>query len=166
MSENTSSLAHTHGCRQLDSDGVSSTVLAGKCQTLLLEKTKENSQLDLALVQPWTRFFVLCVEKPLTGTGNVPNLSCYKEDDLTQGAAGDRWQQWVDLSGLASGTVWCSPEGDLAQERFWLPFLFLVWVYSLRYDKVTLYKKKVSPSKTNVGTWLFWAVTWSMNEQD
>lgn len=114
ISKNTSSLAHSRGCRQPDWDGVSSPMLAGKCQTLLLEKTKENSKLDLALVQPWTRPFVLCVEKPLTGTGNVPNFWCCKEEDLTQGAAGDRWQQQVDLSGLASGTVWCSPGADLA----------------------------------------------------
>lgn len=78
---------------------------AGKCQTLLLEKTKENSKLGLALVQPWTRLFVLCVEKPLTGTGKVPNLRCCKEEDLTQEAAGDRWQWRVDLSGLATGMV-------------------------------------------------------------
>lgn len=105
MSENTSSLAHSCGCRQLDSAGASSIMLAGKCQTLFLEKTKENSKLGLALVQPWTRSFVVCVEKLLTGTGKVPNLQCYKEDALAQGAAGDRWQRQVDLSGLASGTM-------------------------------------------------------------
>lgn len=105
MSENTSNLAHSCGCRQLDLTSASSIVLAGKCQTLLLEKTKENSKLGLVLVQLWTRSFVVGVEKLLTGTGKVPNLWCYKEDDLAQGAAGDRWQRRVDLSGLASGTV-------------------------------------------------------------
>lgn len=80
-------------------------MLAGKCQTLLLEKTKERSKLGFGLAQPWKRPFVLCVEKPLTGTGEVPKLWCYKEDELMQGAAGDRWQRRVGLSGLASGTV-------------------------------------------------------------
>ena len=144
MPENTSNLATQHTAPEEPiADGASSTVLAGKHQTPLPpEKTKGRLKVRLG-------FKTVLGKVSCTPRGDVPARDWDGAQPLVlqRARAGSEicwWQaaalgrpgwagQWHG-AGTDGMMVWCTPEGDLAWEKFWFSFLFLVWMCSLRHD--------------------------------